>query len=50
MNRCKICSEIKETQPYGKNCEEICFQCAMLPENKERVLRQLIIEHQLSIV
>ena len=37
--KCEYCGSIAETRPYGKNDAEICFECAMKPENKEALGR-----------
>lgn len=31
---CFLCGKQDETRPYGPNGEEVCFACAMKPENK----------------
>lgn len=31
---CEYCGEVHELRPYGKRGENICFSCAMKPENK----------------
>ena len=31
---CFLCGKIGETRPYGPNGEELCFDCAMRPENR----------------
>jgi len=30
---CEYCGKIAETRPYGRNNEEICFECGMKPGN-----------------
>jgi hypothetical protein len=32
---CEYCGEVKELRPYGKDGANICFDCAMKPENRE---------------
>lgn len=27
--KCELCGKIAETRPYGKNGEEVCFECGM---------------------
>lgn len=31
--KCELCGKIAECRPYGKNGKDICFECAMKPEN-----------------
>ena len=37
---CEYCGKVAETRPYGRNNEEICFQCAMMPGNIEITKKQ----------
>jgi len=30
---CEYCGKVAETRPYGRNNEEICFDCGMKPGN-----------------
>lgn len=32
--KCEYCGKIEELRPYGINGANICFECAMNPENK----------------
>jgi len=32
---CEYCGKVSETRPYGRNNEEICFECAMKPMHKK---------------
>lgn len=30
--QCEYCGKVAETRPYGRNNEEICFECGMRDE------------------
>lgn len=45
MSACQYCDKEAELRPYGKRGESICFECAMLPENKQTTEQQF--ENQL---
>ena len=32
--KCYLCDKEKDTRPYGEGFQNICFECAMMPENK----------------
>jgi hypothetical protein len=34
---CQFCGKEAETRPYGLGGKRICYECAMLPENKSTV-------------
>lgn len=33
MGICYQCGKTDETRPYGKDFQDICYPCGMLPEN-----------------
>lgn len=37
INVCAFCGKSDETRPYGPGRKEICFECAMKPENRPSV-------------
>lgn len=38
--RCTFCGAKEECRPYGPGGKDICFSCAMKPENKAEVERR----------
>jgi phage/plasmid primase-like uncharacterized protein len=42
--KCELCGKIEELRPYGKNGENICFDCGMLdPTTTERRFNAKIV-------
>lgn len=35
--KCSECGRVDKLRPYGKNGAELCFDCAMKPDNKKTV-------------
>jgi hypothetical protein len=40
MSICTICGKTADTRPYGPGGVDICFSCAMRPENAHETERQ----------
>jgi hypothetical protein len=39
--KCAYCGTVDELRPYGREKAEICYDCAMKPENKAEARRRL---------
>lgn len=47
---CSECDLEKETRPYGKGGTDICFNCAVSPENKERTTETFRIQLEVAAI